>query len=330
MIMRPIIYSSLAIAALALTGCNSGGRTAEDMESRTNSRRSNLGLIVINQDKPRTKLIVEGAKAAASKMNCDLTVESADSKEELVAAVTKMAAARKDGVIVQLFDPTLGFDLTDQTDRSKMKLVALDVRPVKILDSGIAKYIDMPFVGMEDREAGNVMAAAQLDEAQKRGWKVEDVSALVVVYDTDPRDRERMIGVAEAFVPSGVNPRKVTVVNLKSIPSVDALQSAAANALGGKDTSGNWIVTGPSDAMVRSALQALVAKGVPESRIVGVGYNDVGQMNPTPVAGFEYSVLGDPGQMGAQAVELLHKWQTEGRDPGNWPLFIPFRPTASR
>lgn len=330
MIMRPFIYASLAIASLALTGCSKDGRTAEDMTTRTTSRRSNLGLIVVNKEKPRTKLIIEGAQAAASKINCELTIEEAGTKEELTAALTKMAAARKDGVIVQLFNPALGFDLTDQTDRSKMKLVALDVRPVKILDSGIAKFIDMPYVGMEDREAGNVMAAAQLDEVVKRGWKIEEVSSLVMVYDTDPRDRERMIGVAEAFVPMGVDARKVVIVNLKTVPTGEQLTAAAANALAGKNTSGNWVVTGPSDAMVRSALQALVAKGVSEDRIVGVGYNETGQMNPNRVAGFDFSVLGDPSQMGAQSVELLHKWQTEGRSPGNWPIFIPFRPTASR
>ncbi|MEP0766273.1 MAG: substrate-binding domain-containing protein [Fimbriimonadia bacterium] len=312
--------ASLAVVAfgLLLFGCN------PDTKNGTNQNPSNpgggpkdvkIGFIVKSMADSWFQSETSFAKEKAKELGAELIVQEALNGNAVLTTIDSMATNGCQGIIICSPEVQLGSAIKAAAARHDMKLMSVDDRLV----GGDGKPLtDIPHLGIDAYNIGKQVGQAIVDEMGRRGWKPDEVAGLAITAPALETARQRVNGAKEVLLANGFRESNIFEAPWTGSVDIAAASDAANGVLTARSHFRKWVVFSSNDDGVLGGIRAISNRGIPATGIIGVGINGAlaaaewAKGTPT---GMVASVLLQPRVHGADTVEMMYRWITEGKEP---------------
>lgn len=311
--------SAIALGSLLLVGCGSGTDTASgttgSQPAPNAPEKVKIGFIVKQMDDTWFQQETKFAKDKAAELNVELLVQEAKTGEAVLTTMESMATQGAKGVIICAPEVQLGTAIKQAADSRNMKLMSVDDRLVDTAGKPIA---DIPHLGISAFNIGKLVGQAISDEMKVRGWKPEEVGAIVILKEGLETAEQRVGGAKEVLTQNGFLASNIFIGSWQGAVDIAAASDAANAIITRESKFKKWVVFSSNDDGVMGAVRSLENAGVSAENVIGVGINgttaaqDFKKDKPTGVFA---SVLLSPRTHGAQTVEMMAAWLRENKTP---------------
>lgn len=307
-----LLSGACAVMVLA-AGC---GKPAPTKESAGQPAKGavTIGFLVKQPEEPWFQNEWKFAQQAADKYGFTLVKIGTQDGEKVLAAIDTLAARGAQGFVICTPDVRLGPAIVAKAKAANMKLLSVDDR---FVGAG-GEFMDVPYMGISAGQIGHMVGEALWDEMQRRGWKVEDTSAMGITMMELQTARERTDGASEALIAKGFPKERIYFGPLRGMAEVATAFDAANILLTQHQGGRNWLVFSMNDECVLGGVRALEGRAYTADNVIGIGIGgstgmvDWKKDKPT---GFYAAVLISPRRHGYETAEMMYKWITEGVEP---------------
>ncbi|MEI6808074.1 MAG: arabinose ABC transporter substrate-binding protein [bacterium] len=307
------LISGVCAVTFLLAGCGKPAATTANTGT-PDKNAVTIGFLVKQPDEPWFRNEWKFAQQAADKYGFKLVKIGTQDGEKVLAAIDNLAALGAKGFIICTPNVRLGPAIAARAKACNMKLMTVDDRFVGTGDA----FMDVPHMGISAGKIGNAVGEALWEEMQRRGWKMEDTSAMGITQKQLETARERTDGATETLLAKGFPKDRVYIGPLPDKSEVSTAFDAANVLLTQHQGVKNWLVFGMNDESVLGGVRALEGRGYTADNVIGVGIGgstgmvDWKKEKPT---GFYAALLISPKRHGFETAELMYKWITEGVEP---------------
>lgn len=286
------IASLLAGATLALSACNSATNEAEQ---DTSKKSFQIG-IAQYVSHPSLDASVAGFKKALEDANLDVSYDeqNAQGDQGTASSIAAKMAATKPDLVLAVATPTA-------------QALAQAIVDIPLLFTSVTDPVAAELVDSAEKPGANVTGTSDMNPVAEQIGLVKrvkpDAKKVGVIYSSGEVNSEVQVKIArEAAKNEGLELSEKTITN-----SSEVIQ--AVKTLGDVDA-----IYVPTDNMVVSALDSLLATAEENGILVVVGEADSVEKGGAITYGLDYEQLGY--QTGEMAVKIL----TEGADPATTPV----------
>lgn len=287
----------IAAAALALSACSSTDKASEGESDKSFT-------IGISQyvSHPSLDASVTGFKAALKDAGLEVEYDeqNAQGDQGTASSIAAKMAASKPDLVLAVATPSA-------------QALAQAVTDIPVLFTSVTDPVAAELVDSNEAPGANITGTTDMNPVEEQVSLVKQVKpeakTLGIVYSSGEVNSEVQVKIArEAAAKEGLELTEKTITN-----SSEVVQ--AVETLGDVDA-----IYVPTDNMVVSALDSLLAKAEEKGILVVVGESDSVEKGGALTYGLDYEKLGY--QTGEMAVKIL----TEGADPATTPVEMQDKP----
>ncbi len=298
--------SFVALAALASPFAAPLARAADPVK---------IGFLVKQAEEPWFQDEWRFAEAAAKDRGFTLVKIAVPNGEKTLAAIDNLAAQKAGGFVICAPDVKLGAAIQRAANRNNLKFMSVDDRLVDGKGEPIAA---IPHMGISGYEIGKQVGQGLVEEAKKRGWKLDEVGALRIAFDQLPTAHERTQGAVDALKAAGLPAGNVVDAPQAKTDTENAFN--AANIAFTKNARfKHWFAFGLNDEAVLGAVRAGEGRGVDAKSLIGIGIGGskaaLNEFAKPGATGFFGTVLISPKRHGYETASLVFDWVREGKAP---------------
>lgn len=314
---KAIWFGLLAVASASMVGCGPKSRDTMDGPKTFNTsvksgRGDTIAMIVIDENAPKTKVMIDYAKLAADDLGCKLEVISAPEKrfEEFSSKITAAGATGARLLVLEAGISNAGSEIRNFAEESNLKLVTINARLLG--ESG--KFVDVPFFGYDLTTIGNTAMSAAFEEAEKRKWDLKTVGVLMLKNDGGTESQGYVAGMKTLTAGYDVADRTREYV----ADSSDSGASAFNSYKSAFPSISKFIVVGNTPSGVSGAMQAA---GSSENSIgVGIGFGAISALKESS-NGYFAAVVVNPKEYVYDAVINGYKAMRAGEKLDTLPVW---------
>ena len=299
--------------ALALAGCGEKPATNTSAAAKSDGKIK-IGFLVKQPEEPWFQYEWKFGDKAAADLGFEMLKIGIADGEKTLAAIDNLAANGAKGFVICIPDVRLGPGVAAKAKAAGLKFMCVDDAFVGA-DGQIMK--DIHYYGMSASKIGNQVGDVLVEEMKKRGWKFEEVGAMVVAYDELDTIRQRTDGAIETLTKAGFPKDRIFKAPTQKL-EIPAAMDAANALLTQKADIKKWIVFGGNDNSVLGAIRATEQHQLAPEQVIGVGINgtdcqtEFAKEKPT---GFYASILPEVWNHGYKTAEMVFKWAKDGVEP---------------
>ena len=255
------------------------------------------------------------AEKAASDKGFKLIKIGVSSNDKLMAAIDNLVRQKAQGFVVCVPDVSIGSAVVAKAAKSKLKLMTVDDR---LLDDKRQSIEAVPHMGISAFKIGEQVGNEIAAEAQRRGWKLNEVGLIRVSYDQLPTAKDRTEGAVAALTKAGLPTANVISAPQKTIETEDAFD-ATALAIAQNPKYKKWLAVGFNDETVLGAVRGAEGKGIKADSLVAVGIGGsasaLSEFNKAELSAFHATVLISPKRHGYETAANMYEWIKTGKEP---------------
>ncbi|MBK7877734.1 MAG: substrate-binding domain-containing protein [Planctomycetes bacterium] len=302
------LLAAVLALVVPLGACDGGGGGSPAAAT------TKLGFLVKQPEEPWFQLEWAFADKAQAELGFTLVKIGVPDGEKTLSAIDNLAAQGAAGFVICTPDVRLGPAIAAKARSHKMKLIAVDDR---FLGADGQPMQDVHYLGISARAIGEDVGRALAAEAQRRGWKNEELGVCVVTYDELDTARERTDGARAALRAAGVPDARVFLAPEKA-PEIPAALDATNALLSQHADVKQWLVCGMNDNSVLGAVRALEGRGFDADHVIAIGINGtdcIEELRKAKPTGFYGSMLLSAREHGHRTISMLHAWCKDGVEP---------------
>ncbi len=285
------VVGLVAAMAMVLAGCGGAGGGSQDPASTTYQ----IGITQIVSH-PSLDASREGFKQALAEAGLEVDYDEQNAQGDQATATsiaTKFASDNKD-LVLAIATPTA-------------QAAAQAITDTPILFTAVTDPVSAELVDSNEAPGGNVTGTTDLNPVEQQIGLVKqlkpDATTLGIIYSSGEVNSQVQVELArEAAAKEGLTVKEAAVSNSSEVQQ-------GAQSLADVD-----VIYVPTDNIVVSALESVIALGEAEQIPVIAGEGDSVQRGAIATYGIDYTKLGY--QTGQMAVRIL----TEDADPATMPV----------
>jgi len=235
--------------------------------------------------------------------------------DKLMAAIDNLGRQKAQGFIVCVPDVSLGNAVVAKASKSKLKLMTVDDR---LIDDKRQSIESVPHMGISAYKIGEQVGVELAAEAQRLGWKLNEVGLIRVSYDQLPTAKDRTDGAVAALTKAGLPVGNVIHAPQKTAETEDAFD-ATELAIVQNPRFKKWMAVGFNDETVLGAVRAAEGKGIKADSMIAVGIGGsasaLSEFNKAEMSGFHATVLISPKRHGYETASNMYEWIKNGKEP---------------
>lgn len=275
--------------------------------------RVRIGFLVKQPEEPWFQNEWKFAQQAADKYGFDLVKIGAVDGEKVLSAIDNLAAQGAQGFVICTPDVRLGPAIVRKAQSYNLKVFSVDDQFV----GADGRFMDVPYMGISARQIGESVGKALWDEAQRRGWNLEETGVAAITFDQLDTARERTEGAIAALTSAGFPAARIFKSPEKTSDTEGGFNAASILLTQHPDIK-RWLVLSMNDEGVMGAVRAMEGRGFNADTLIGVGIGGSTCMaefeRPTP-SGFYATYLISPLRHGYETAEFMYKWIKDGVEP---------------
>lgn len=305
--MNALRFAALAFVSLVSFACGGDG-------GASGAAPMKLGFLVKQPEEPWFQLEWSFAEKAQAELGFELVKLGVPDGEKTLAAIDNLAAQGAAGFVICTPDVRLGPAIAAKARGHALKLIAVDDR---FLGADGRPMADVHYLGISARAIGEEVGRALAAEAERRGWKKDELGVCVVTYDELDTARERTDGARATLRTAGIPDARVFTAPEKA-PEIPAALDATNALLVQHGDVKHWLVCGMNDNSVLGAVRALEGRGFDADHVVAIGINGtdcIEELRKTKPTGFYGSMLLSAREHGQKTISMLHAWCKDGVEP---------------
>ncbi|MDX9973502.1 MAG: substrate-binding domain-containing protein, partial [FCB group bacterium] len=217
------------------------------------------------------------------------------------------------GFVICTPDVRLGPAIVRKAEANGLKVFSVDDQFV----GSDGQFLDVPYMGISARAIGESVGKALWDEAQKRGWNLDETGVAAITFDELDTARNRTEGAIAALTEAGFPAERIFKSPEKTSDTEGGF-NAASTLLTQHPEIKRWLVLSMNDEGVMGAVRAMEGRGFNADTLIGIGIGGstckAEFERPTP-SGFYATCLISPKRHGYETVEYLYKWIKDGVEP---------------
>lgn len=298
--------SILAALAISLTIATALADTKADTK---------IGFIVKQAEESWFQDEWKFAQVAAQEKGFTLVKIAAEDGEKLMSAIDNLGAQGAQGFIVCTPDVKLGPGIVARARANDLKLMSVDDR---LVDGKGQALENVPHMGISAHKIGEQVGIALIAEIEKRGWKLDEVGALRVSYDSLPTAVDRVNGVISILTENGL-PK----INIFDAPQkktdTEAAMNAATIVLNQHAKIKYWIAFGLNDEAVLGAVRATESVKIDPLNVIGIGIGGsdsaISEFKKAALTGFFGTIIISPKRHGYETSINMYEWIKNNKTP---------------
>ncbi len=315
--LNKFAFSIALGVSLFATGCKGGDTATGTGSTGTVATKPEIviGFLVKSATEPWFQTEWQFAREAAAKYGVKLETLEVKDATEVESAINTLGVKGAQGVIICTPDQKLGISIVKWCADKKLKLMTVDDR---LVDAEGQPLTDVPHLGISATNIGKLVGQTLVDEMKKRNWKMTEVGAIAIAYDTLETARQRVDGTISVLTAAGFPNGNIRRMPWGTSADIPTAMNTANTALTQSPNIKKWIAFSSNDDGVLGVVRAASARGFGADSVIGVGINgttakdDFMKTEPTGMFG---SVLLSARTHGFNTVEMMYKWITEGKEP---------------
>lgn len=316
--LNKFAISVALLASIFVAGCN-GDASKEASTGSTGSTsdkpKVTIGFLVKSATEPWFQTEWQFAREEAAKHGVTLETQEVKDATEVESVINTLAVKGAQGVIICTPDQKLGTSIVKWCAEKKLKLMTVDDRLVDAQGQPIA---DVPHLGISATNIGKLVGETLVAEMKKRNWKLSEVGAIAIAYDTLETARQRVDGAISVLTAAGFPNANIKRMPWGTSTDIPTAINTANTALTQSPNIKKWIAFSSNDDGVLGVVRAAAGRGFGADSVIGVGINgttakdDFAKADPTGMFG---SVLLSARTHGASTVKMMYEWIAEGKEP---------------
>lgn len=235
--------------------------------------------------------------------------------DRVLTAIDNLAAKNAAGFIICAPDTRLGPAIRERARVNNLKVMSVDDR---LVDARGKPIDDIPHVGISAAEIGALAGRTAVDEAQRRGWSLEQTAVLRLSFDGLETARERTCNARDAAIAAGIPQANVFDAPQRTTDTEGGF-NASSPVLNRAGRFKRWLMFGMNDEAVLGGVRGAEQLGLPAGDVIGVGIGGSGsaeaEFSKPELTGFFGSILLSPRRHGYDTSVAMFQWVTKGVAP---------------
>ncbi len=287
-----------------------------------------IGFIVKQPEEPWFQDEWRFADIAAKEKGFTLVKIGAEDGEKVMSAIDNLGAQGAQGFMLCTPDVKLGPGLVARARANDLKMMTVDDR---LVDGQNQPIESVPHMGISATKIGEQVGASMLEEIKKRQWKLEEVGALRISYDSLPTAVDRVEGVITVLKQNGFKSEHIFDAPQSKNDTEGALN--AANIVLNKNPKIKyWVAFGLNDEAVLGAVRAAEGVNIPAENMIGIGIGGsdsaINEFKKEKSTGFFGSIIISPKRHGYETSMNMYEWIVNNVAPN--PLILTTGELATR
>ena len=295
------VLGVVAVAALALAGCSSDGKTDTGSESAGAEASSDKAYVIgisVQDQHPSLDAAVDGFKAAVEESGLDVTFDEKNAFGDAQMLASIAGTFKEDGT-----------DLVLAVGTQAAQACASAMTDTPILFTAVTEPADAQLVESWENPGGNVTGTSDKNPVDEQieliGEIVPDVKTVGVVYS--PGEANSVVQVE--WVKDAADKMGIEIVESPATAATEVQQAAQSLASSGVDA-----IYVPTDNTVVASLETVLQVGEDNKIPVFGAEGDSVARGAVATYGLDYYQLGY--ETGLMAVQILR----DGAEPGDLPV----------
>ncbi|MEQ1935403.1 MAG: substrate-binding domain-containing protein, partial [Fimbriimonadaceae bacterium] len=261
-----LIATSLSVAGCTGKDANGTGST----DTAGDKPKVKIGFLVKSATEPWFQTEWQFADEAAKKYGVELIKLEVKDATVVESAITNLGVQGAQGVIICTPDQKLGSSIVKWCAEKNLKLMTVDDRLVDAKEQPLA---DVPHLGISATNIGKMVGETLVAEMKKRNWKMGEVGAIAIAFDTLETTRQRVDGAISVLTAAGFPMAKIKRMPWGQTTDIPAAMNVANVALTQEPNTKKWIAFSSNDDGVLGVVRAAAARGYGAESVIGVGIN---------------------------------------------------------
>lgn len=274
-----------------------------------------IGFIVKQPEEPWFQTEWRFADRAAQQYGFELIRIGGTDGERVLTAIDNLGAQGARGFVICTPDPRLGPAIVQRAQVNELKVMSVDDRLIGADGEPIA---EVPHVGISATAIGRQVGGVIAEEAQRRGWALNEIGLLRISFDGLQTARERTEGAREALVEAGM-PAARSFDAPQRTSDTEGGFNAASPVLTRHANIRRWAIVGMNDETVLGGVRAAEGLSLGVNDVIAVGINGSAtaqaEFQKAEPTAFLATILLDAKRHGFDTAEAMYRWVAEDIHP---------------